>query len=102
MSHNKPYTQGYFLKRLRDSQIDYLKIPIVYKEDDGRYWSIIASPNKKNIFVHCYKTKNDFYFCLMTDVYKQYRIETQSVATVINILSSLVNPETISTSEFSK
>ncbi len=51
---NKLTTQGYFIKRLRDSGYVVDKMYSNYGETDPRAWSVVIDPGHASIFCTCY------------------------------------------------
>ena len=54
MSANKISTQGYFIKRLKDSGYVVYRIFDNYSEVDPRKWTILIDPSVSSVFCTCY------------------------------------------------
>jgi hypothetical protein len=54
MSSNKLSTQGYFIKRLKDSGYVVYRIFDNYSESDPRKWTILIDPSVSSVFCTCY------------------------------------------------
>jgi len=50
---NNIYTQGYFLKRLRDCGFIVLKMYNEFAEHDPRRWTVLVDPGNTSIFITC-------------------------------------------------
>lgn len=53
MPKNKITTQGYFLKRLKDSGYYVIRLFDRYNDDDKRKWTIVINPSSDSIFLTC-------------------------------------------------
>ena len=53
MPKNKITTQGYFIKRLRDSGYYVIRMFDRYQPDDKRKWTIVINPSTDSIFLTC-------------------------------------------------
>jgi len=90
-SKNKLYTQSYFIKRLKDSNI-FVKPLIKYSENDIRKWTIIIEPEKYNILCTCYK-ENSKNYCFKFDCQQKSNINvtTLSMKTIIENIKNLID-----------
>jgi hypothetical protein len=53
MPKNKITTQGYFVKRIRDSGYVVDRIYSKYNDTDPRKWTIVINPSFESIFITC-------------------------------------------------
>ena len=54
MGSNNIKTQGYFIKRLRDSGYVVDKLYNFYSQLDNRAWTVVIDPGNASIFCTCY------------------------------------------------
>ena len=54
---NKLKTAGYFIKRLRDSNFETVRVFNSYSEVDPRKWSILVDPGNSSVFITCFENK---------------------------------------------
>lgn len=59
MAINKLTTQGYFVKRLKDSGYVVYKIFDDYGEHDARKWTILIDPKNTSVFCTCYENMDE-------------------------------------------
>ena len=57
MPKNKTHTQGYFIKRLRDSGYYVIRLFDKYLQSDPRRWTIVINPSNETVFITCYRDK---------------------------------------------
>lgn len=92
MKKNKVTTQGYFLKRLRDSGFVAVKIFDQFQIHDPRKWMVMVDPENSALIVTCYENKHfkgDVYFELNdggNKFPKNYNLKTNSMEIVVTIL----------------
>lgn len=55
--NNKITTNGYFLRRLRDSGFVAVRSFSKYGQHDPRKWSIIVDPSVSSVLITCYQNK---------------------------------------------
>lgn len=55
---NKITTLSYFVKRLKDCQINTWKINTCYANSDPRKWTILVDPGNASLFITCYENKD--------------------------------------------
>ena len=91
---NKLYTLSYFRKRLKENNIKSVRLINKFADDDDRYWTILISPNHKNIICTCYKTDSEYFFNFHTSKYFKYQIKTQSMEVIIKTMEALIKDET--------
>jgi hypothetical protein len=60
MSVNKLTTQGYFIKRLKDSGYVVYKIFDEYPEHDPRKWTILIDPKGSSVYCTCYENMYEY------------------------------------------
>lgn len=90
---NKITTQGYFIKRLRDSGYTACRIFNGYKIYDPRKWTILVNPENEAIWVTLIQNKQnygDFYFELNDGGLrfpKNFGINTDSFEVILNFLN---------------
>jgi hypothetical protein len=53
MPKNKITTQGYFIKKLRDSGFFVERVYSKYNKDDSRKWTVVVNPTNESIFITC-------------------------------------------------
>lgn len=89
---NKLTTQGYFIKRLRDSGYVVDKLYSNYSETDPRCWTIVIDPGYASIFCTCYQNDpniGESYFEIY-DGYQflpgRFKIKTSSIEIFIEHL----------------
>jgi hypothetical protein len=89
---NKITTNGYFLRRLRESGFIALRIFKDYSISDPRRWTIMVDPANSSLFITCYENKN-FKGEIMFEFNdggnkfsKNYNLKTQSMEIIITNL----------------
>ena len=94
MTKNRLYTLSYFRKRLKDADINSIRLINEFKDDnDKRYWTILIDPGRKNIITTCYKEDIDkFWFKLNTPT-NLYNIKTKSMRVIIENLKMILDGE---------
>lgn len=55
---NNITTQGYFIKRLRDSGFVVVKLFDQYGQHDPRKWSVMVDPSNASVMITCYQNKD--------------------------------------------
>jgi hypothetical protein len=89
---NNVSTQGYFIKRLRDSGFATIKLFDKYAQHDPRKWSIMVDPSNTSVIITCYQNKE-----VLGDVMfefndggnrfiKNFNLKTQSMEIVVTTL----------------
>jgi len=53
MTKNKVTTQGYFIKRMRDSGFNVVRVYNNYSKGDIRSWTVAVNPKTDSIFITC-------------------------------------------------
>jgi len=92
LSKNKIRTNGYFVKRLRDSGFVVLKIFNRYGKHDPRRWTVLVDPSGSSVFITCLTNKeslNDVIFEVHdsgVNFATNYSIQTDSIEVIINYL----------------
>jgi hypothetical protein len=91
MAKNKSYTQGYFVKRLRDSGFYVIKIFDNYHSTDERRWTVLINPGNESIYITCYRDKifKTPYFEFNDGAKrfpKNYQLKTDSLEVVVSHL----------------
>ena len=92
LSKNKIRTNGYFVKRLRDSGFVVLKIFNRYGKHDPRRWTVLIDPSGASVFITCLTNKeklNDVLFELHdsgVNFATNYSIQTDSIEVIISYL----------------
>lgn len=91
---NKLTTQGYFIKRLRDSGYVVNRVFSDYGEVDPRQWTVVIDPGVASVFCTCYIENDDGEESGYWELYDggQYiptrlKIKTESVEVVLNWLN---------------
>lgn len=89
---NSVATQGYFLKRLRDSGFVVIKLFDKYAQHDPRKWSIMVDPGNTSVMITCYQNK-EFRGEILFEFndggnrfIKNFNLKTQSMEIVITTL----------------
>jgi hypothetical protein len=62
---NKLKTAGYFIKRLRDSGFETVRVYNGYGEQDPRKWTVLVDPGNSSVFITCFENrpfKGEFLF----------------------------------------
>lgn len=89
---NSIATQGYFVKRLRDSGFITIKLFDKYAQHDPRKWTILVDPENTSLMITCYQNKDfkgDLHFELNDGgnrFPKNYNLKTQSMEIIITTL----------------
>jgi hypothetical protein len=89
---NNVSTQGYFIKRLRDSGFTTIKLFDNYAQYDPRKWSIMVDPNNTSVIITCYQNKEalgDVMFEFNDGgnrFIKNFNLKTQSMEIVVTTL----------------
>ena len=89
---NKLKTAGYFIKRLRDSGFETIRIFNGYGNADSRKWTILVDPGKTSLFITCFENRpfKDEYLFAFDDgnrIFKNgYTLKTHSIEVVVNKL----------------
>ncbi len=86
---NNIATQGYFVKRLRDSGFVVVKLFDKYAQHDPRKWTIMVDPSNTSVTITCYQNK-EFKGDVLFEIndggnrfFKNYNLKTQSMEIVI-------------------
>ncbi len=91
---NKLRTAGYFIKRLRDSGFNTVRIYNGYSEADPRKWTILVDPGNTSVFITCFENhpfKGEFLFTFDDGGQRfraGYNLKTDSIEVVVNKLLS--------------
>lgn len=89
---NKLKTAGYFIKRLRDSKFETIRIFNDYGDHDPRKWTVLVDPKNTSVYITCYENKNQNNEVMFTfDDGRQlfhlgYSLKTHSIEVVIQKL----------------
>lgn len=89
---NNVTTQGYFIKRLRDSGFVVIKLFDKYAQYDPRKWTILVDPSNASVLITCYQNKEykgDVLFEFNDGgnrFIKNFNLKTQSMEIVITTL----------------
>mgnify|MGYP001100770130 CR=1 FL=1 len=54
---NKLKTAGYFIKRLRDSGFETVRVFNNYTESDPRKWTVLIDPGNSSVFITCFENR---------------------------------------------
>ena len=90
---NKITTVGYFMKRMKDSGYNTIKLDVNYNYSDPRAWTIVIDPGTANLFCTCYVNHNDVndnYFELYDGgqyIPSKLGIKTSSIEVIITYLN---------------
>lgn len=89
---NKLTTAGYFIKRLRDSGFETIRIYNGYAESDSRKWTVLVDPGNTSIFITCFENRpfrGEYLFSFDDGnrIFKSgYSLKTLSIEVVVNKL----------------
>lgn len=89
---NSITTQGYFIKRLRDSGFVVIRLFKDYPFTDPRRWTIMVDPGGHNLMITCYQNKefNGEIFFELNDggsrFPRNYHLKTSSMEIVVTTL----------------
>lgn len=89
---NKLKTAGYFIKRLRDSGFETLRVFNRYSESDPRKWSVIVDPGRSSVFITCFENHHNngdytFEFSDGNQFFRNnYSLKTHSIEVVVRKL----------------
>lgn len=89
---NNVTTQGYFIKRLRDSGFVVVKLFEKYGQHDPRKWTIMVDPGSTSVIITCYQNRDYrgevlFEFNDAGNRFiKNFNLKTQSMEIVITTL----------------
>lgn len=92
MRKNKLHTQGYFIKRLRDSGYYVNRIFDGYDRADSRRWTVMINPGAESVVVTCYQDKGWSSGTLFEfndggrKFFKNYQLSTDSIEVVVSHL----------------
>ena len=92
MKKNTISTQGYFVKRLRDSGFVTIKLFDKYGTHDPRKWTVMVDPSISSLLITCYQNKESlgeisFEFNDGGNRFpKNYSLKTQSMEIIITTL----------------
>jgi hypothetical protein len=89
---NKLKTAGYFIKRLRGSGFETLRVFNNYSDTDPRKWTIIVDPGNSSVFITCFENrpfKGEYLFTFDdgNQIFRQnYSLKTDSIEVVVRKL----------------
>ena len=89
---NKLKTAGYFIKRLRDSGFETIRIFNGYSDSDPRKWTLFIDPKNTSVFVTCFENtpfKGEYLFTFEDGNQRfrtGYSLKTDSIEVVVNKL----------------
>lgn len=89
---NKLKTAGYFIKRLRDSNFETVRVFNGYGDRDPRKWTVLVDPGGASVFITCFENhpfKGEFLFSFDdgNQIYKQgFSLKTDSIEVVVRKL----------------
>ena len=105
---NNVTTQGYFVKRLRDSGFATIKLFDKYAQHDSRKWSIMVDPSNTSVIITCYQNKEYKGEVLFefndggNRFIKNFNLKTQSMEIVVTTLIERGAGQMNSNSEYVK
>ena len=104
---NSVTTQGYFIKRLRDSGFVTVKLYDTYGTYDPRKWTVMVDPGGASVIITCYQNKEtrgdiEFEFNDGGSHFKNYFLRTQSMEIIIMTLIEKHVPQIATGSTFTK
>jgi hypothetical protein len=89
---NKLKTAGYFIKRLRDSGFETIRIFQNYSDADPRKWTVLVDPGNSSVFITCFENhpfKGEYLFSF-EDGSQRFRggliLKTHSIEVVVKRL----------------
>jgi hypothetical protein len=89
---NNITTQGYFVKRLRDSGFVVVKLFDQYGQHDPRKWTVMVDPSNISVIITCYQNK-EFKGDILFEIndggnrfIKNFNLKTQSMEIIITTL----------------
>lgn len=90
---NKITTQGYFIKRLRDSGYVVWKLFDSYGEQDPRAWTVMIDPMGASVICTCYTSWKAEYGTTAFELYdggqfipEKLKLATESIEVIISYL----------------
>jgi len=89
---NSIATQGYFIKRLRDSGFITIKLFDKYAQHDPRKWTVMVDPENSSVMITCYQNneyRGELYYELNdggSRFPKNYNLKTQSMEIIVTTL----------------
>jgi len=89
---NKLKTAGYFIKRLRDSGFETIRIFNGYSDSDPSKWTLLIDPKNTSVFVTCFENtpfKGEYLFTFEDGNQRfrtGYSLKTDSIEVVVNKL----------------
>ena len=89
---NKLKTAGYFIKRLRDSGFETIRIFNDYSDSDPRKWTLLIDPKNTSVVVTCFENtpfKGEYLFTFEDGNQRfrtGYSLKTDSIEVVVNKL----------------
>lgn len=90
---NKITTQGYFIKRLKDSGYEVWKMFDAYSEADPRKFTILVDPKHSSLWITCYENlieAGDVWFEFHDGGQffpSKYKVNTDSFEVIANLLT---------------
>lgn len=90
--NNKITTNGYFVRRLRDSGFVVIRIYSKYGQHDPRKWTVMVDPGGTSVLITCYQNqdyKGDVSFVFddgRVSFPPSYRLKTQSMEVIVMTL----------------
>jgi hypothetical protein len=95
MATNKLSTQGYLIKRLKDSGYVVYRIFDEYSESDPRKWTIMIDPKVASIFCTCYERLDGLTEEPVFEFYdggqflpSKFKLNTDSFEVILDFLNS--------------
>ena len=88
---NKLKTAGYFIKRLRDSNFETLRVFNKYSETDPRKWTVLVDPGGTSVFITCFENKpfkGEYLFAFDdgNQYFNNFSLKTDSIEVVVRKL----------------
>lgn len=105
---NKITTNGYFLRRLRDSGFLAIRMFSKFGNHDPRKWTILVDPGGTSVFITCYQNREfkgdvSFEFSDGNVVFSpNWKLKTQSMEVIITTLIEKGIPQKTDDSIFVK
>lgn len=93
MPKNNITTQGYFVRRLRESGYYVSRVYDRYREEDSRRWTVVISPSNASVFVTCHNNITEWPYKGLYElddsghkVPRGYHVNTDSIDVIIKHL----------------
>ena len=99
MGKNNITTQGYFVRRLRNSGYFVSRVYDRYSDSDSRRWTVVVSPQNASLFITCHNNIDEWPYKGLyefddgaNNFPRGYHINTDSVEVIIKHLQEFKIP----------